>query len=95
MPKWCTFADEIPQLEIYIMEATKGRTVFNPAQLYLLEMFSRIKTEDELWEIKDVLAEFYARKVDEGIAALEAKGLWGRKESEAVMKEHLRTPYIY
>ena len=69
-------------------------TVFNPAQLYLLEMFSRIKTEEQLQEIKNVLADYYAKKVDEGFAELEAKGLWGRKQSEAVMKEHLRTPYI-
>ena len=61
-------------------------TVFNPAQLYLLEMFSRVKT---------LLADYYAKKVDEGIAELEAKGLWGREQSEAAMKEHLRTPYVY
>ena len=77
------------------MEALKERTVFNPAQLFLLEMFSHIKTEEELQEIKDVLAAHYAKKVEEGIAELEAKGLWGREQSEAVMKEHLRTPYVY
>lgn len=70
-------------------------TVFNPAQLYLLEMFSRVKTEEELQEIKALLADYYAKKVDEGIAELEAKGLWGREQSEAAMKEHLRTPYNY
>jgi hypothetical protein len=41
------------------------------------------------------LADYYAKKVDEGIAELEAKGLWGREQSEAVMKEHLHTPYVY
>jgi len=70
-------------------------TVFNPAQLYLLEMFSRIKTEQQLQEIKNLLADYYAKKVDEGIAELEAKGLWGREQSETAMKEHLRTPYTY
>lgn len=75
--------------------ASKPATVFNPAQLYLLEMFSRVKSEQELWEIRDVLAAFYAKKVDEGIAELESQGLWGREQSEAVMKEHLRTPYVY
>ena len=74
---------------------TKQPTVFNQAQLYLLEMFSRVKTEEQLWEIKDVLADYYAKKVDEGFAELEAQGLWGREQSEAVMKEHLRTPYVY
>lgn len=41
-------------------------TVFNPAQLYLLEMFSRVKTEEQLQEIKNLLAGYYAKKVDEG-----------------------------
>lgn len=40
-------------------------------------------------------ADYYAKKVDAGIAELEEQGLWGREQSEAVMKEHLRTPYIY
>lgn len=70
-------------------------TVFNPAQLYLLEMFSRVKTEEELQEIKALLADYNAKKVDEGIAELEAKGLWGHEQSETAMKEHLRTPYNY
>lgn len=68
-------------------------TVFNPAQLFLLEMFSHVTTEEQLREIKDVLADYFAKKVDEGIAELERQGLWGREQSEAVMKEHLRTPY--
>lgn len=72
---------------------SKQSTVFNKAQLHLLEMFSRVKSEEELWEIRDLLADFYAKKVDVGIAELEAKGLWGREQSEAVMREHLRTPY--
>ena len=75
--------------------ATAQPTVFNQAQLYLLEMFSRVKTEEQLWEIKDVLADYYAKKVDEGFAELEAQWLWGREQMEEVMKEHLRTPYVY
>ena len=78
------------------METTTERsTVFNPAQLSLLEMFSRVKTEEQLLEIKDVLAEYFAKKVEDGIAELESKGLWGREQSDAVAKEHLRTPYVY
>ena len=66
---------------------SKPATVFNQAQLHLLEMFSRVKSEDELWEIRDLLADYYAKKVDAGIAELEEQGLWGREQSEAVMKE--------
>ena len=39
-------------------------TVFNPAQLYLLDVFSDIKTDDELLEIKKVISDYYAKKLD-------------------------------
>lgn len=39
-------------------------TVFNPAQLYLLDVFSDIKTDDELLEIKKLISDYYAKKLD-------------------------------
>ena len=39
-------------------------TVFNPAQLYLLEVFSHIKTDEELLDIKKLISDYYARKMD-------------------------------
>ena len=39
-------------------------TVFNPAQLFLLEVFSHIKTDEELLEIKKLISDYYARKMD-------------------------------
>ena len=44
---------------------TVQRTVFNPAQLYLLEMFSRIKSDEELNDIKKLVATYYANRLDE------------------------------
>ena len=44
---------------------TVQRTVFNPAQLYLLEMFSRIKSDEELNDIKKLVAAYYANRLDE------------------------------
>ena len=46
------------------MEAT---TVFNPIQLYLLKLFSRIESEQELEEVKQVLSDYYFKKVEEFI----------------------------
>lgn len=43
---------------------TVQRTVFNPAQLYLLEMFSRIKSDEELNDIKKLVAAYYAKRLD-------------------------------
>lgn len=44
---------------------TAKPTVFNPAQLYLLELFSTIKTEEELLEIKKIISAYYAKKMDD------------------------------
>lgn len=66
-------------------------TVFNPMQLQLLRMFSYVKTEEQ----KNALSDYFFHKVEEGMDNLEAIGQWGREKEEAVMKEHLRTPYVY
>ncbi len=39
-------------------------TVFNPAQLYLLELFSSVKTEQELMDIKELISNYYAQRMD-------------------------------
>ncbi len=39
-------------------------TVFNPAQLYLLDVFSRIKSDEELDNIKQLVSDYYAKKLD-------------------------------
>ena len=35
-------------------------TVFNPAQVYLLHMFERITTEEELLDIKKLISDYFA-----------------------------------
>ena len=60
-------------------------------QLQLLRMFSYVKTEEQ----KNALSDYFFHKVEEGMDNLEAIGQWGREKEEAVMKEHLRTPYVY
>lgn len=54
-----------------------------------------MNSEDQLKKLKKVLAEYYFNEVEKGIDTLESQGLWGREQSDAVMNEHLRTPYIY
>ena len=68
-------------------------TVFNPTQLHLLKMFSYAKSEDTLLEIKQVLSAYLAQKVVDDMDALWDQGLWNQEKNEAVLKEHLRTPY--
>ncbi|MDR1813635.1 MAG: hypothetical protein LBR18_02160 [Tannerella sp.] len=37
----------------------------------------------------------YARQIDEEMANLQSQGRFDQKEIEAILKEHLRTPYLY
>jgi len=68
-------------------------TVFNPTQLHLLKMFSYAKSEEALLEIKKALSIYFAQKVEEDMDALWDEGLWSQEKNEAVLEEHLRTPY--
>ena len=66
-------------------------TKLNPIQLHLLKLFERFKTEGELNELKTVLSNYYAQKVDE-----ESDKLWDEKhlsdESiDELLNMHLRT----
>jgi hypothetical protein len=40
-------------------------TVFNPVQLYLLNVFSHIKSDEELNDIKQLVANYYAKRLDD------------------------------
>ena len=70
-------------------------TVFNPMQLQLLRMFSYVKTDEQLKEIKAALSDYFFNKVEEGMDALVAEGKWSKETSETIMQEHLHTPYVY
>ena len=76
------------------MAITKERTLFNPAQQHLLMMFSFMKSEEQLQDLKKVLAEYYFQQVEQGMEELEAQRLWSKEKCEEAANEHLRTPYI-
>ena len=59
------------------MEATAtGTTVFNPIQLYLLQLFSKMESEQELEEVKQVLADYYFKKVEKRAAEISEEKGW-------------------
>lgn len=68
-------------------------TVFNPIQLHLLKMFSRMNSEEELIEVQQVLSEFYFKKLEEQSAKMSEEKVWTSEMLEAMANEHLRTPY--
>lgn len=68
------------------------RTI-NPVQLHLLEMFKYCKSEQTVSEMKDVLADFYAKKVQKEADRLWNEGKLNGEAIEQILQEHWRTPY--
>ena len=65
-------------------------TKLNPVQLHLLQMFEHFKDEQQLLDLKKVLAAFYAQKVDEMSEQLwDEKGL-SNEDMDVLLTSHLR-----
>ena len=69
------------------------KTVFNPIQLHLLEMFSYCNSDKAMSDLKDVLADFYAKQVQEEADRLWDEGTLNGEAIERILDEHWRTPY--
>ena len=65
----------------------------NPTQIHLLKMFSYAKEESALADIRIALTQYFSRRVEEDMDALWDAGKWDQEKNEAVLHEHLRTPY--
>lgn len=76
-----------------MMEKSANHTVFNAAQLYILELMSRVQNENELNEIKDVLAKHFADKALDAIDKLWDEGKINDDVIQSWKHEHMRTPY--
>ena len=68
---------------------------FNPTQLHLLKMFSYAKTEAAFEDIKKALSLYFAKRVSDDMDALWDSGEWSQEKNDAVLEEHLRTPYSH
>ena len=69
------------------------RTVFNNAQLEILDLMSYVESEDTLNEIRDMLSRYFAEKVQKGIDELGEAGTINDAVVEGWKNEHMRTPY--
>ncbi len=69
------------------------RATFNPTQLHILEMFNYCHSEQSMAELKDVLADFYAKQVQKEADRLWNEGTLNGEAIERMLNEHWRTPY--
>lgn len=73
-------------------EKSSGAEKFTPLQLELLNLYAREVPEEQLLEIKQLIANYFAQKATE----IMNQALAGKNVDEWVdntLKEHLRTPY--
>ncbi|MBP3518691.1 MAG: hypothetical protein J6K31_09925 [Parabacteroides sp.] len=69
------------------------RTVFNAAQLQILDLMSYVENEETLDEIKDMLSNYFAQKAEKEIDKLWESGKINNTIIEGWKNEHMRTPY--
>ena len=69
------------------------QTTLNPIQLHLLEMFNYCDSESMMNELKDLLADFYAKQVQKEADRLWDEGTLNEEAIERILDEHWRTPY--
>ena len=67
----------------------------NEAQLSILRLLARMKSIEMVNELKQIISNYYAQKATEEMDRLWDEGKWSKEQNEAVLKEHLRTPYRY
>ena len=65
----------------------------SPAQVNILDMMSFIKTSKALDELNDVLANYFAQRLDEEISNLRANGTLTEEKVESFSQLHERTAY--
>ena len=64
-------------------------TVFTPTQIHLLKMFQYMKTEEELIELKNLLFQYYSKKMDERLDELWDNGVLDQKRLDEINKMDL------
>ena len=69
------------------------RTIFNNAQLEILDLMSYVESKETLDEIRDMLSRYFAEKAQKDIDKLWEEGTINDAVIEGWKTEHMRTPY--
>jgi len=67
----------------------------NKAQLGIMRLLSHFTTEQQVKELNDLICSYYAQKIDKEMDRLWDEGQWSNEKIDAVLNEHVRTPYTY
>ncbi len=66
---------------------------FSPAQVHVFNLVSHIKSPSGLERLREQLADFYAKQIDDEMDQLWESGQWDEKKLKELRGSHFRTPY--
>ncbi|MDD2952659.1 MAG: hypothetical protein PHC95_05785 [Parabacteroides sp.] len=69
------------------------RTVFNEAQLEMLNILADVRDEKELQDLKHLISEYYACRADAEMEKLWQSGAWNEQTLKDLENVHYRTHY--
>jgi hypothetical protein len=70
------------------------QTPFSNLQLELLKLYSHGISDEQLKEVKELLAKYFAQKsIQEADKAWDKNG-WTNDDMDRLLKKHHRTPYV-
>jgi uncharacterized protein YeeX (DUF496 family) len=69
------------------------QTVFNNAQLEILNLMAYAKSDETLSDLKQAISDFFAQKVEEEIDRMWQNGELSEERIESFRTLHERTPY--
>lgn len=72
---------------------TIRKQTFSPFQIQMLELVSHVQSEDEMNDIRRMLAEYFAQRAENAIDQLWNEGVLNEGVMEQWKTEHMRTPY--
>ena len=75
------------------MEAMEERTVLNKAQLDILQLLGHMKTVEQANELRKVICDYYASKVDEEMDRLWDEGKWSQAHIDALATEDVHAKH--
>ena len=72
---------------------TQLRTPFTPFQMQMLKLTERIKTQEEMDDIRHLVSKYFAEKAQQEVDRLWELGVINDEVIESWKHEHMRTPY--
>jgi len=72
---------------------TQLKTPFTPFQMQMLKLTERIKSQEEMDDIRQLVSKYFAEKAQQEVDRLWELGVINDEVIESWKHEHMRTPY--